>query len=493
MGKSGANKPMTPAKGVWRRFLVLIPLLVILVIASRAYIRGKISTYEVYGYQPYTGQDFSAKDVAMGQEGIVELVSADLTSLGRVHLVFHALGDGHTFVSVGTGSESEMWSLSVKDNAIIEGGVNFSGWESVHVCVCVFFGVATALFASALWCLWRNAWYGYTMVSCGGGLLFCLFQFSFFLLLLLRGSMIDFADLATQIVAMADWFAMGTLVPMAVLAVLVSLSNISLIRHEGFRPVNLLGIAVSMFWAVVNNVWFGRGTIVYDILGNPELTVIVDTLVSTAITYGECLLLSTILCAWLASRHVPNHGADYLVVLGCGLRPDGTPSPLLAGRVDKGRVFDETRVAAGDPPVTFVPSGGQGPDEVMSEAQSRANYLSNKGVPQDRIVLEDRSSTTRQNMAYSREVIERHAGRDVSELQVVFSTTNYHVFRGYVCAHQAGMRVEGMGSKTRAYFWPNAFLREFAGLLVTQFRSILLAYVVIAVIYGLAAYVLIFV
>jgi hypothetical protein len=75
---------------------------------------------------------------------------------------------------------------------------------------------------------------------------------------------------------------------------------------------------------------------------------------------------------------------------------------------------------------------------------------------------------------------------------VVFSTTNYHVFRGYVCAHQAGMRVEGVGSKTRAYFWPNAFLREFAGLLVTQRRSILLVYVVLAVIYGLAAYTLIF-
>jgi uncharacterized SAM-binding protein YcdF (DUF218 family) len=111
-------------------------------------------------------------------------------------------------------------------------------------------------------------------------------------------------------------------------------------------------------------------------------------------------------------------------------------------------------------------------------------------VPEERLALEDRSSTTRENMAFSREVIERHAGRDLSEVSVGFSTTNYHVFRGYVCAQQAGMRVEGMGSKTKAYFWPNAFLREFAGLLVTEWKGILQTYAIIAFIYLLAEYIL---
>ena len=112
------------------------------------------------------------------------------------------------------------------------------------------------------------------------------------------------------------------------------------------------------------------------------------------------------------------------------------------------------------------------------------------GVGPERIVLEDRSTTTRENMTFSREVIERHAGRDVSELRVGFSTTNYHVFRGYVCAHKAGMAVEGMGSKTKYYFWPNAFLREFAGLLINQWRSILLVYVAIVVLYLFAVFAL---
>ncbi len=479
-------------KGIWLRFLVLIPLTVILIVVSRAYIAPRVSTYEVYGLEPHEAGTITAKDVSLSEEGVVELEEVDQTSRGTVHLAFRSKADGEVWVSVNDGEQGEMWLLKVLDGAIIEGGVNFSGWESIHVSVCVFLCALVLLFASVLVQLWRKCWYGYTMVACGGGLLFCLFQFVFFLMLLVRGSAVDFFDLAMQITSMADWFAMASLLPMAILAVLVSASNVWLIRHEGLRPVNLLGIAVSVVWAIVNMVWLEMGTIVYDVFGSVEMTSIVDTLVSTAITYGECLLLSTILCAWLASRHVPAHGADYAIVLGCGLRRDGTPCPLLAGRVDRAMAFDAQRRAVGDAPITFVPSGGQGPDEVMSEAQSMRNYLVDKGIESTRIVLEDRSATTRENMAYSREVIERHAGRDASELTVVFSTTNYHVFRGYVCAHMAGMRVEGVGSKTKAYFWPNAFLREFAGLLVTQRRSILLVYAVLAIIYGIAAHMLIF-
>ena len=118
------------------------------------------------------------------------------------------------------------------------------------------------------------------------------------------------------------------------------------------------------------------------------------------------------------------------------------------------------------------------------------DYLVSCGVGPDRIVLEDRPATTNQNMEFSREVIEEHAGRDASELLVGFSTTNYHVFRGYVCAHRSGMAVQGMGSRTRAYFWPNAFLREFAGLLASRWKGVLVTYAAIESVYALAEYAL---
>jgi len=254
--------------------------------------------------------------------------------------------------------------------------------------------------------------------------------------------------------------------------------------------VNLLGLAVSVVWLAAVVVWQNWWQIVFAMGWPIEVLQVIDSLFVVAVAYGECLLLATMLCGWMASRCTPRGAVDYLVVLGCGIRPDGTPSPLLAGRVDRAREFDAAQVAAGGAPAVFVPSGGQGPDEVVSEAQSMRDYLVGKGVAPERIVMEDQSATTHQNMVFSRKAIEAHAGCDIGGLSVAFSTTNYHVFRGYVCAHEAGMNVQGMGSKTRAYFWPNAFLREFAGLLARQWKGILQTYLVIAAIYAFAEYVM---
>lgn len=482
-----------PTKGIWTRFLVLVPLIVALVIGSWAYIKSTCATFEAWtppSIERFSFDAYDLEDVTYSTPGIVEAVAVDHFPTGAARVTFNAVADGETAVTFGGKDIETVWNMSVRDGAIIEDGVNFSGWEAIHISICIVLGVTVALFASVLVRLKRRAWFGYEMVASGGGLIFCLFQLALFIYLFARRSLLTFADMAYQLSAMADYFVIATLAPMGVLALLVSISNISLIRHEGKRPANLLGIAISVAWLAAIWLWFRWWTIGEGMAWSYETLSIVSCLIAVAIAFGECLLLSTIICAWVASRHMPERPADYLVVLGCGIRADGMPSPLLAGRVDKARAFDAACVEAGQAPATFVPSGGQGPDEVMSEAQSMRDYLVAKGVAPERIVLEDRSTTTRENMAFSREVIEQHAGRDANELSVAFSTTNYHVFRGYVCAHQAGMEVEGMGSKTRAYFWPNAFLREFAGLLVTQWRGILQTYLIIAIVYALAEYIL---
>lgn len=476
-----------PTKGIWRHFSLLLPLTLVLTLLLGLYIRSVMGSYQIVGRR-IEGVTFSAADVSLSDEGVVEVVSVEPTNDGRTLVKLRAVGDGTTTLSLGAERVGGVWYLKVSKGAIIEGGINFSGWQSIYVSLCILLLVAIVLFGIALARLWRSSWYGYTMVACGGGLLFCLFHLVGMVGLYVAGSLDSFAEFAYHVAYAPDWFVMVSLAPMAVLALLVSVSNFSLILHEGMRPVNLLGIAVSVVWIVACVIWYRAGGLVYELSGSFDAALIVGNLMSTAVAFGEFLLLSTMLCAWAASRHKPRQQPDYLIVLGCGLRDDGTPCPLLAGRVDKARALDQGFVASGAKPATFVPSGGQGPDEIMSEAQSMGNYLVGKGVSKERIVLEDRSTTTRENMAFSREVIERHAGRDASNLRVAFSTTNYHVFRGYVCAHQAGMAVEGMGAKTRAYFWPNAFLREFAGLLATQWKAILQLYLIIAAVYCLAAY-----
>lgn len=238
-------------------------------------------------------------------------------------------------------------------------------------------------------------------------------------------------------------------------------SNISLIRHEGFRGVNVLGIILSVLlvggelflfffdYAVPGS---QRQVMIHDLIAN---------LFAAVYLYFECMLLGVIIADAIVVSYEPEPDKDFLIILGCGIRKDGTPSPLLRGRIDRAlRFADKQKALTGKEPV-FVTSGGKGPDEPISESASMKRYLLEQGVPEARIVEEDRSTDTLENMKFSKEKIRALD----PEAKVAFATTNYHVFRGGLCARRVKMRAVGMGAKTKWYFWPNAAVREFVGLL----------------------------
>ena len=106
------------------------------------------------------------------------------------------------------------------------------------------------------------------------------------------------------------------------------------------------------------------------------------------------------------------------------------------------------------------------------------NYLLSIGIPPEQIVCEDKSVNTMQNMQFSQKAIEKHGGLDGKK--IAFATTNYHVFRGYILARKNGFEAKGISAKTKPYFYFNAFLREFIGLLVDQ-KWKHLAYIVLIV------------
>ena len=177
------------------------------------------------------------------------------------------------------------------------------------------------------------------------------------------------------------------------------------------------------------------------------------------------MLIGTICANMIVTRYEPEKNKDYMIILGCGIRKDGTPSPLLKGRVDRALKFYREQLAETGKPLTFIPSGGQGPDEVISESESMKRYLMEKGVPEDRILLEDRSTSTYENMLFSKNVLRADDPADNHDGRIVYATTNYHVFRSGLMARRVKMRAVGIGAKTRWYFWPNAAVREFVGLL----------------------------
>ncbi|MBQ6465465.1 MAG: YdcF family protein [Oscillospiraceae bacterium] len=238
-------------------------------------------------------------------------------------------------------------------------------------------------------------------------------------------------------------------------------SNISLIRHEGFRTVNMLGIILS-FLLVGGELFLfffdfavsgsQREVMIHDLFAN---------LFAAVYLYFECMLLGIMVADAIVVRYEPEPDKDFLIILGCGIRRDGTPSPLLRGRIDRALRFAEKQKAQTGKDLIFVTSGGQGPDEPISESASMKRYLLEQGVPEERILEEDRSSSTFENMKFSKAKI-----REVNpQGKIAFSTTNYHVFRGGLYARRVKMRAVGMGAKTRWYFWPNAAVREFVGLL----------------------------
>ena len=175
------------------------------------------------------------------------------------------------------------------------------------------------------------------------------------------------------------------------------------------------------------------------------------------------MLFSTMICAVLSTRYRPPHDKEYIIILGCAIRRDGTPTPLLRGRIDRAVAFEREQFMKSGRHAYFVPSGGQGSDEVISEAESMKRYLVEQGIPEEQIIKEDKSVNTLQNFEFSKKVIGEHGG-DIKK-SIAFSTTNYHVFRGYTLAQRVSLRVHGLSAKTKPYFYPNAFVREFIGLL----------------------------
>nr|WP_242704362.1 YdcF family protein [Enterococcus sp. 665A] len=153
---------------------------------------------------------------------------------------------------------------------------------------------------------------------------------------------------------------------------------------------------------------------------------------------------------------------DYLIILGSGIRSEEV-TPLLKSRLDKALEYYQKNKAA-----YLVVSGGQGPDEPISEAAAMKKYLLSQGVDEQHILVEDRSTTTLENMLFSKQVIRDHWGK-AGLPTVLFSTNNYHVLRGAVYARKAGLKAEGIGAPTAFYFLPSALIREYIAMLV-QFK-----------------------
>lgn len=125
---------------------------------------------------------------------------------------------------------------------------------------------------------------------------------------------------------------------------------------------------------------------------------------------------------------VAESGLDYVVVLGSQIK--GTePGKMLRLRLDKAAEY-----AKQNPETVLILSGGQGEDEPEAEAAVMERYLITRGVEKKQLLLEDRSTSTLENLVYSRELMKKQPAR------VGLITSNFHIYRARKIAEKQGFR-----------------------------------------------------
>lgn len=144
--------------------------------------------------------------------------------------------------------------------------------------------------------------------------------------------------------------------------------------------------------------------------------------------------------------------ANYIIVLGA--RVKGTvPSLALQFRIDHAAEYLKE-----NPDTIAIASGGKGPGEDISEAESIKNELIDHGINESRILLEDTSTTTYENIRFSKKLIPKNA-----ELGLVV-TNDFHIFRSKMIANNEGLELRGLPAKTPIQALFKSYVREYLAL-----------------------------
>ena len=268
--------------------------------------------------------------------------------------------------------------------------------------------------------------------------------------------------------------------PFILLPILLFLSGIFLIynglillKREGRSKANylsmLLGIVILLFFALMSFRLGDRNELFYT---NHFLNILFAFIAYSYFIFGFAFvgfMLYSILYLFIPKK---KH-YDFIIIHGAGLLDGEKVTPLLKRRIDKAvEAYHKSK----NPRIKIIASGGQGGDEKISEAQAICNYLLEEtDVPREAILLEEDSTTTYENLLFSKEMGERL----VTSPRFLFVTNDYHVFRTSTYARRIGMKGDGLGCRTAAYYIPSAFIREYIALCVKMRWLFITLYVLV--------------
>lgn len=172
-----------------------------------------------------------------------------------------------------------------------------------------------------------------------------------------------------------------------------------------------------------------------------------------AMGVGLCIVLSAMML--FAANRKPQASPTAVIVLGC--KVNGTaPSRMLQGRIHAAYTY-----LCEHPDVPVIVSGGQGSDESISEAACMGQQLIAMGIAPERILYEDKSTSTAENLQFSKAILEQEGLQG----EYMLVTDAFHQYRAQNLAKQYDMRCSAVSAHTVWYLLPTYWVREWFGIL----------------------------
>ncbi len=181
---------------------------------------------------------------------------------------------------------------------------------------------------------------------------------------------------------------------------------------------------------------------------------IILSILAAGILLGIVLVIVMTILMIKAANTKPASNAT-VIVLGCkvyGERPSITLEERLKAAL---------KYLNANPDSACIVSGGQGVDETISEAECMYLYLVNNGIAPDRIYKEDKSTTTRENLAFSYEIIKEQGLKE----QIAIATNNFHEYRAGKVADSLGLEHGAASGDTALWLLPTYYARELFAIL----------------------------
>lgn len=167
------------------------------------------------------------------------------------------------------------------------------------------------------------------------------------------------------------------------------------------------------------------------------------------------LIVITVLVGYGSVDNV-TYNEDALIVLGAGIKGEELTYPLLH-RLNKAVEYSKKNKRA-----LIIVSGGQGPQENITEALAMERFLIKNGIPVEKIIKEEKASSTYENFAFSRRILDGYFKRPY---KVAFITNNFHVYRATRLARIAGIEATHCNAHIEWYTYTVNYFREFTAVL----------------------------